>query len=262
MHDWIIAHGGLVGLGVLFAKYVLILFSVVSVAVIIERALSLRRVGQAEETEYRALRGLLLEASPQSSREAREAAMTTVRARVQAGESPSAAALRAGFSHAGAGPQLMREAVELELSSQEAALSHNLSILGTIASTAPYIGLFGTVLGILSAFDKIAQSGQTGAKVVAAPIAEALIATAIGLGVAIPAVMAYNYFSGRANDLALRVENHALDLTARLPDERSNLIAESAPAAMSTHANGIRPVAQAKSGTTLSKEGGESIATG
>jgi biopolymer transport protein ExbB len=95
-------------------------------------------------------------------------------------------------------------------------LNRNLSILATIASTAPYVGLFGTVLGILSAFATIARTGQTGASVVAAPIAEALTATAMGLGVAIPAVMAYNYFSGRVNDMMLRVETHAIDLTARL----------------------------------------------
>ena len=260
--DWIVAHGGLVGLGVLFSKYLLVLFSIVSVGVMIERALSLRHVRQVEEAEYRALRGLLIDASPHSSPGARQAAMATVRGRVEAGASPSSAALRAGFSHVGAAPQAVKEAVELELSAQEAALSHNLSILGTIASTAPYIGLFGTVLGILSAFDKIAQSGQTGAKVVAAPIAEALTATAIGLGVAIPAVMAYNYFSGRANDLALRVENHALDLTARLPDERSDSIAQTAPiAAASTHSNGARPSVPTQSGAGSKPEGGESIAT-
>lgn len=256
--DWIVAHGGPVGVGVLFAKYLLVLFSVVSVAVMIERALTLRRIRQVEETEYRALRELLIEAAPHSAPAARDAAMASVRSRVQAGQAPSSAALKAGFSHVGASQQTMRDAIELELSSQEAALSHNLSILGTIASTAPYIGLFGTVLGILSAFDKIAQSGQTGAKVVAAPIAEALTATAIGLGVAIPAVMAYNYFSGRANDLALRVENHALDLAARLPDERLDSSAQAVSSgAMSTHANGIRPNAPV---TQASKEGGESVA--
>jgi biopolymer transport protein ExbB/TolQ len=115
---------------------------------------------------------------------------------------------------------VVRDAVTQEVVMQSNALTHNLSVLGTVASTAPYIGLFGTVLGILDAFERIASSGQTGARIVAAPIAEALTATALGLGVAIPAVMAYNYFSGRVNDLSLRIENHALDLTSRLPHNR------------------------------------------
>jgi biopolymer transport protein ExbB len=72
------------------------------------------------------------------------------------------------------------------------------------------------VLGILSAFARIAATGQTGASAVAGPIAEALTATGLGLGVAIPAVMAYNYLSGRVGDIMLRVETHALDLSARL----------------------------------------------
>jgi biopolymer transport protein ExbB/TolQ len=100
---------------------------------------------------------------------------------------------------------------------QSAELGRNVPKLATIASVAPYIGLFGTVLGILDAFGHIAATGQTGAKVVAGPISEALVATALGLGVAIPAVMAYNYFSGRVNSLSQLVEDHALELTARLP---------------------------------------------
>jgi biopolymer transport protein ExbB/TolQ len=73
------------------------------------------------------------------------------------------------------------------------------------------------VLGILAAFHSIDQAGQTGAKVVVGPIGEALSSTALGLGVAIPAVIAYNYFSGRVNAMGLVVEDHALELAARLP---------------------------------------------
>jgi biopolymer transport protein ExbB/TolQ len=100
-----------------------------------------------------------------------------------------------------------------EVNVQIARLQNNLPLLATAASTAPYVGLFGTVLGILSAFRMIAETGQTGAAVVAGGISEALIATALGLGVAIPAVMAYNYFTARVNTLSLQIETHALDLT-------------------------------------------------
>jgi biopolymer transport protein ExbB/TolQ len=172
----------------------------------IERALSLKRVRRIEENEYSSLRGQL---SRRSFNEAKAAIAT--------GSAPSTLAVAAGLSHDNASPEVVRDAVAQEVVMQSNALTHNLSVLGTVASTAPYIGLFGTVLGILDAFERIASSGQTGARIVAAPIAEALTATALGLGVAIPAVMAYNYFSGRVNDLSLRIENHALDLTSRLP---------------------------------------------
>ncbi|HEX8236381.1 MAG TPA: MotA/TolQ/ExbB proton channel family protein [Abditibacteriaceae bacterium] len=228
---WIASHGGLVGLGILLAKAVLVLYSVVSVAVMIERVLTLKRVRQLEENEYSSLRNLL-------SRRNFDEAKTFV----DAGSAPSTVALAAGLSHDDALPEVVRDAVAQEVVMQSNTLTHNLSVLGTVASTAPYIGLFGTVLGILDAFGRIAASGQTGARIVAAPIAEALTATALGLGVAIPAVMAYNYFSARVNDLSLRIENHALDLTSRLPHNRrvethasdNGVVAESAGEGVAT----------------------------
>ncbi len=83
----------------------------------------------------------------------------------------------------------------------------NLWVLGTIGSSAPFIGLFGTVLGIIRAFHAIAIAGTGGFAVVAAGISEALIATALGLAVGIVAVVFYNYFQNRVEqiDTALRV---------------------------------------------------------
>lgn len=83
----------------------------------------------------------------------------------------------------------------------------NLWVLGTIGSSAPFIGLFGTVLGIIRAFHAIAVSGTGGFAVVAAGISEALIATALGLAVGIVAVVFYNYFQNRVEqiDTALRI---------------------------------------------------------
>ena len=205
MGEWIAAHGGLVGLGIELSKYVLILFSALSIGVMVERALTLKRVRAAEMRDYRALREAV-----------RARALETVRACAAGGASPVAAATQAGLNAADLGESEMNDAIDQEVSMQGAELGRNLSILGTVASVAPYVGLFGTVLGILDAFAKIAASGQTGAKVVAAPISEALNATALGLGVAIPAVIAYNYFSGRVNSLALQIELHALEIAARL----------------------------------------------
>jgi biopolymer transport protein ExbB len=85
---------------------------------------------------------------------------------------------------------------------QAQALRRNVWLLGTIASAAPFVGLFGTVLGIMRAFHSMAQTGAGGFAVVAAGISEALVATALGLAVAIVALVLYNYFQVRLNDIA------------------------------------------------------------
>ncbi len=84
-------------------------------------------------------------------------------------------------------------------------LEKGLSLLATVGSTAPFIGLFGTVWGIMNSFTAIAASKDTSLAVVAPGIAEALFATAIGLVAAIPAVMAYNKLSGSLSSIAHRL---------------------------------------------------------
>ncbi len=90
-----------------------------------------------------------------------------------------------------------------------------MALLGTIGSTAPFIGLFGTVYGIMDAFLSIGNQQNANLPVVAPKIAEALIATAIGLVAAIPAVMAYNYFARRVQEIADTLEAFAADVAAR-----------------------------------------------
>lgn len=90
-----------------------------------------------------------------------------------------------------------------------------MSLLGTIGSTAPFIGLFGTVYGIMDAFLSIGNQQSANLPVVAPKIAEALIATAIGLVAAIPSVMAYNFFSRRVGELADVMDAFASDVAAR-----------------------------------------------
>jgi biopolymer transport protein ExbB/TolQ len=79
-------------------------------------------------------------------------------------------------------------------------------VLGTVANVAPFIGLFGTVIGVIRAFQSIALKASAGPSVVASGIAEALISTAAGLFVAVPAVIAYNYFLKRSRKLSLELE--------------------------------------------------------
>jgi biopolymer transport protein ExbB/biopolymer transport protein TolQ len=90
-----------------------------------------------------------------------------------------------------------------------AEMKKGLGALATIGATAPFVGLFGTVMGILDAFHGIAESGSGGLSAVAGGIAEALIATAIGLFVAIPAVVAFNYFTGLLERFQVDMTNSA-----------------------------------------------------
>ena len=103
-------------------------------------------------------------------------------------------------------PELERVATERSFEEVQGAGS-NLWVLGTIGAAAPFIGLFGTVMGIIRAFHAIAVAGTGGFAVVAAGISEALIATALGLAVGIAAVVCYNYFQSRVDriDASLRI---------------------------------------------------------
>jgi biopolymer transport protein ExbB/TolQ len=86
------------------------------------------------------------------------------------------------------------------------------SVLATIGSTAPFVGLFGTVIGILHAFQQIATQKTSGIGAVAGGISEALVTTAFGLLVAIPAVMAFNYFTGRVEAFDVEMDNSSSEL--------------------------------------------------
>src|SRR2546421_10998167 len=110
--------------------------------------------------------------------------------------SPSAiaAVACAGLAKHGRGKEEIRDTLTSATAIQNHLLTRNLSVLATLATTTPYVGLFGTVLGIIRAFHDISISGSTGAQVVSRGISEALICTAAGLGLAIVAVFAYNFF--------------------------------------------------------------------
>ncbi len=107
------------------------------------------------------------------------------------------------------------ENVERSLNRASAAeittLEANVSFLGTVGSTAPFIGLFGTVMGILGAFNEIAEKGNATIATVAAPIGNALLATAAGLFAAIPAVVAYNSFVARIKVFDTEMANFSHD---------------------------------------------------
>ena len=99
--------------------------------------------------------------------------------------------------------------LESNIESEVNFLEKNFSFLATVGSTAPFIGLFGTVWGIMNSFQSIAVSRNTSLAIVAPGIAEALFATALGLLAAIPAVVAYNKFNNDSKKYSQRLENFA-----------------------------------------------------
>lgn len=103
----------------------------------------------------------------------------------------------AGLTNFHRGPASVQEAMTCAIVTERSLLEENLIVLGTLGNNAPFVGLFGTVLGIIKAFNDLAVSGSSGVSVVMAGVSSALVATAFGILVAIPAVMANNYFQTR-----------------------------------------------------------------
>lgn len=101
------------------------------------------------------------------------------------------------------------QALLRQISTVKASAEKGVSVLGTIASLAPFVGLFGTVWGIFHALVAVGKSGQAGLAQVATPVGEALIMTGLGLAVAIPAVLAYNICMRFNRSLAIELQDHA-----------------------------------------------------
>jgi biopolymer transport protein ExbB len=117
-------------------------------------------------------------------------------------------AVRRGFEMTSP-DDFINAALERSIASEEYGLEKGLSVLASVGSTAPFVGLFGTVWGIYHALLSIGFSGQAGLDRVAGPVGEALIMTACGLAVAIPAVLAYNAFVRANRNLIGQMESHA-----------------------------------------------------
>jgi len=112
--------------------------------------------------------------------------------------------------------QRLDKVLDVAIARESETLEKRLGFLATVGSAGPFIGLFGTVIGIMTSFQAIAGSKSTNLAVVAPGIAEALLATAIGLVAAIPAVIAYNRFMGEAGKLSSRMEGFADEFSAIL----------------------------------------------
>jgi biopolymer transport protein TolQ len=207
----IISSAGLVGQGVLL---LLAVASAVSWAIIVKKALQLRRA-EAESARF-------LGVFWQSKR-----LDAIYQAAEQLGASPLGAVFRAGYvelskvtqkkegegamSEQLGGLENVERALKRAASHEVTALERRVSFLGTTASAAPFVGLFGTVWGIMRAFHDIYRMGNANLATVARPISEALIATAVGLFAAIPAVVAYNFFVSRIRVLDGEMQNFSSD---------------------------------------------------
>jgi biopolymer transport protein ExbB/TolQ len=126
-------------------------------------------------------------------------------------------------------PQKTAEAVASQRAAVVLSFKRYLWALATVASSAPFVGLFGTVVGILKAFQSMSVAGTGGFKVVSQGIAAALVATAAGLLVAIYALIAYNYFVAKVNTLAMRYKLFTDELLLALGEYAKGAGARSAP---------------------------------
>jgi biopolymer transport protein ExbB len=118
------------------------------------------------------------------------------------------------------------ELLQISLSQQKLLLERNLGILGTMAAVAPLVGLLGTVWGIMRAFNDMSATGTAAPSVVAAGVAEALVTTAAGLVIAVPALMLYNHLSRRMGVMLTVAENHARSLRLTLIDGKNQVVTD------------------------------------
>jgi biopolymer transport protein ExbB len=194
-------------LGSEWVLWLLIILSILSVAVMVERWLAFPRGAVDLDDVAANLLELLAAGDVQAARKAIGAPVT-----------PEARVGLVGLSEMARGRDAAAEAMASAKSRERLAMEKRLGILGTLGNNAPFIGLFGTVLGIIRAFADLAQNQGGGANVVMRGISEALVATAVGLLVAIPAVVAYNILQGRVRRTMGRIDTMAhLILAAASP---------------------------------------------
>lgn len=170
-------------LGGEWVLYILLGLSVWSIAVIWDRFFLFRKKAKESEILEAKAPELLIKGQ-----------IKEVQGLLQNLTSPAAAILRVGIANLTAGPEALEQILGSQRIHEKLALEKNLLVLGTLGSNAPFIGLFGTVLGIIKAFNDLALAGTSGPTVVMRGVSEALVATAVGLLIAIPCVATYNYF--------------------------------------------------------------------
>jgi biopolymer transport protein ExbB len=170
--------------------WVLVALSLISITIMIERAIYF--IGQRPDISG------LIESLPEMLA---RGDVSSAENKLKNIKGVAAEVSRAALKEARRGPKAADEAATGALIRERLRMERNLAFLGTVGNNAPFIGLFGTVLGIIQAFHNLSLNTQGGASMVMAGISEALVATAIGLLVAIPAVVAFNIFQRRIKTL-------------------------------------------------------------
>jgi len=195
-------------LGSEWVLWLLVLLSILSVAVMVERGI--------------AMAGRRVDFDSLSAKLGKSIAAGDLKAaRELLGEprSPEVRVALVGLEQLPRGLTPAVEAMASARAQERLGLEKHLGILGTLGNNAPFIGLFGTVLGIIKAFADLAKNQGGGAAVVMAGIADALVATAVGLLVALPAVVAFNIFQGRIRRTMGRVDTIAHMILSGARDE-------------------------------------------
>ncbi len=189
------------------AMYPLLLFSVVSVAVVLERTWAITRAARAAHRLHR----LVLQAADRPG-------LSDALAIARLDTSPLGRVYEGVLTHTG---EDMRAHIARRRHAEGTReLKRSIWLLGTLGSLAPFVGLFGTVIGIIRAFENMAATGSGGFAVVAAGISEALIATACGLIVGILSIFAYNAFLIRIGEVTATWRDWTDDLLLRLAREQ------------------------------------------
>lgn len=170
-------------LGAGWVMWLLVVLSVVSLAIILERAYY-----------FFSSRGDARKLQDQLRKHLQNGDLDKAQTQLNAAPGPEARVVSAGLVAAGDGPASAEEAMAGERGVVRASMERNLAFLGTVGNNAPFVGLLGTVIGVIRAFQALHESAGQVSEGLMAEIGEALVATAIGLLVALPAVAAYNIF--------------------------------------------------------------------
>jgi len=193
-------------LGATWVLYLLLGLSVVSIGAALERFIFFRRNRSEGKSLDDALRAAL-----------RKNDYATASKALSESKSLEASILREALEWKRGGPEAVNDALESAIGRHRTDLDRGATLLGTLGNNAPFVGLFGTIIGVIEAFSHLGESAQGGgmAKVMGG-IAEALIATGVGIFVAIPAVVAYNFFQKKGEEIETHVQSLARLFTAWL----------------------------------------------
>jgi biopolymer transport protein ExbB len=188
--------------------WLLIILSVLSIALMLERVVyfATHRLPDSELLALKLARG----------------EFDAVRTAIQGKKGMEAAVIREGLDSTAQGPDTVEQVIASTVARERPQYERYLSFLGTLGNNAPFIGLFGTVLGIIKAFHDLGAANVKGAAIqqtVMAGISEALVATAVGLAVAIPAVVAFNAFNRQLKTITSRTNALGFALVGSLRAE-------------------------------------------